>query len=709
MMTNQCLFSFSLALLVLFFYSTITTTVAQSPAVAPVKAAPVPAAATPAALVPTLPQSPSDNTPDTAATDIIGILRKAKSYSVFIRLLKITQLINQINSQLITTKSGGLTILAPDDSAFSELKAGFLNSLTDAQKLELLQFHILPNYVSSNNFDTLTNPVRTLAGDKPGRVDLNVTSYGGSVNISTGVVNTTVNGIVYTDKRLAIYKLDKVLLPLDFYATNTPAAAPALAPATAVAKAPKADKDDSSSSDDSSDSSQGVGTKEESGDVRMKGCGMWVSLGVALVATMTGNSSRAACGGVVRDGVGNAIFSFSRNLGCCTITWAELHGIMDGLELLWSRGVRTVEIETDSATATTLIYDNSNGSHPCTQLINRIKLLLSRPWNVSIKHVYRECNKVANFMAKFGQELSHGLHVFEHVPEGCLDLLEQDGIKVVAWGCDSSSMHGIAAPAPGFSTVPLVPVTPSGAPTPTAAAIVPKGPIIDIIQILRKAKKFSVLIRLLKTTQLINQLNSQLATSGSGGLTIFAPDDAGFSKLKAGFLNSLSDRQKVELLQFHTISTYISISNFDTLTNPVQTQAGDDPKRLQLNVTTYGGSQVSMTTGAVNASVTGTVYTDNKLAIYQVDKVLLPLDFVLPKASAPAPALAAAKGDSAKGDKSKSGAGGNGSGSGDDSNSSGSADDSALPVDTSMSIKVEPITWMPLLLLGFAYVAGHLI
>ncbi|KAF7822273.1 ribonuclease H [Senna tora] len=147
--------------------------------------------------------------------------------------------------------------------------------------------------------------------------------------------------------------------------------------------------------------------------------------------SVQGNSSRAACGGVVRDGVGNAILSFSRNLGCCTITWAELHGIMDGLELLWSRGVRTVEIETDSATATTLIYDNSNGSHPCTQLINRIKLLLSRPWNVSIKHVYRECNKVADFMAKFGQELSHGLHVFEHVPEGCLDLLEQDGLGVV--------------------------------------------------------------------------------------------------------------------------------------------------------------------------------------------------------------------------------------------------------------------------------------
>ncbi|MED6134963.1 hypothetical protein PIB30_041935 [Stylosanthes scabra] len=204
-------------------------------------------------------------------------------------------------------------------------------------------------------------------------------------------------------------------------------------------------------------------------------------------------------------------------------------------------------------------------------------------------------------------------------------------------------------PAPGFSTVPLVPVSPRGAPI----AAAPRAPTIDIVQILKKAKRFSVLIRLLKTTQLINQLNSQLVTSGSGGLTLFAPEDSAFSKLKPGFLNSLSDRKKVELLQFHTLSSFISISNFDTLTNPVQTQAGDDPQRLQLNVTTSGGSQVSMTTGAVNASVTGTVYTDGKLAIYQVDKVLLPLDVVLP-AKAPAPAPGKAKAEKTKASSSSS-------------------------------------------------------
>ncbi|KAK7359183.1 hypothetical protein VNO77_01131 [Canavalia gladiata] len=247
------------------------------------------------------------------------------------------------------------------------------------------------------------------------------------------------------------------------------------------------------------------------------------------------------------------------------------------------------------------------------------------------------------------------------------------------------------APAPGFNTVPLVPTTPSGAPTPM---IIPKGPTIDIVQILRKAKRFSVLIRLLKTTQLINQLNSQLLTSGSGGLTLFAPEDSAFSKLKAGFLNSLSDRQKVELLQFHTLSSFISISNFDTLTNPVQTQAGDDPQRLQLNVTTYGGTQVNMATGAVNATVTGTVYTDNKLAIYQVDKVLLPLDLVLPsKAPAPAPSLAK-KGP--KSDKSNSTAADDSSAAGDDSDGDGKA----LPAGVSGGCFVKVMTWVNVIVIG---------
>jgi hypothetical protein len=197
--------------------------------------------------------------------------------------MKTTQLISQLNSQLLTIKSGGLTILAPDDSAFSQLKAGFLNTLSDGQKLELLQFHVISDYVSSSNFDTLTNPVRTLAGAKPGKVELNVISYGGSVNISTGEVNTTIDGIIYTDKHLAIYKVGKVLLPTEFFAkAKAPGKAPSLAPEPS-ALSPKADKE-KPLSPDSSDSSSQVkpSSNNSSSTVKIIANGKWISLVLGL-------------------------------------------------------------------------------------------------------------------------------------------------------------------------------------------------------------------------------------------------------------------------------------------------------------------------------------------------------------------------------------------------------------------------------------------
>lgn len=169
----------------------------------------------------------------------------------------------------------------------------------------------------------------------------------------------------------------------------------------------------------------------------------------------------------------------------------------------------------------------------------------------------------------------------------------------------------------------------SPAPSPSSAPT-------DIIRILKKAGGFTTLIRLLQTTQVATQINAQLLNSNNG-LTLFAPNDNSFSTLKPGFLNSLNDQQKNELIQFHELPSFVSLSNFDTLSNPVRTQAGDDPERLALNITS-SGTQVNLTTGVVNATVGGSVFSDHQLAIYQVDKVLLPKDFFIPKSPPPAPA-----------------------------------------------------------------------
>ncbi|KAB5530194.1 hypothetical protein DKX38_020275 [Salix brachista] len=158
-------------------------------------------------------------------TNVTKILEKAGHFTIFIRLLRSTQEENHLFSAL-NDSSSGLTIFAPTDSAFSELKSGTLNTLSDGDKSELVKFHVLPTFLSTSQFQTVSNPLGTWAGTGS-RLPLNVTSYPNSVNITTGLTNTSLSGTVYTDNQLAIYKIEKVLLPKDVFGSKAPAPAPA--------------------------------------------------------------------------------------------------------------------------------------------------------------------------------------------------------------------------------------------------------------------------------------------------------------------------------------------------------------------------------------------------------------------------------------------------------------------------------------------------
>lgn len=235
--------SFPLTFSLLLLIQCTTTTLAQ-PAAAPAPAGP---------------------------TNVTKILEKAGQYTTLIRLLKITQVGDQINTQL-NNSNQGMTIFAPTDNAFSALKSGTLNSLTDQEKVELIQFHVLPTVLSTSQFQTVSNPLRTQAGNSAGgQFPLNVTTSGNSVNISTGVTNATVANTVYTDSTLAVYQVDNVLLPLAMFGPKAPA------PAPGIAKKPKKKSGaaDSPSSDD--------GTADASGTSGLRAKCLLVGV-IALVA-----------------------------------------------------------------------------------------------------------------------------------------------------------------------------------------------------------------------------------------------------------------------------------------------------------------------------------------------------------------------------------------------------------------------------------------
>ncbi|KAJ6403294.1 hypothetical protein OIU84_015244 [Salix udensis] len=144
-------------------------------------------------------------------------------------------------------------------------------------------------------------------------------------------------------------------------------------------------------------------------------------------------------------------------------------------------------------------------------------------------------------------------------------------------------------------------------PAPTKAPVPPPSLAVptDTIKILLKAGRFLSFVRLMKATQVDTQLFSQL-NSSTDGITIFAPNDNAFSSRVAGAVGSLNDREKLEFVQFHILPRCLSISDFQT--------------------------------GLTKTSISNTVYTDKQVAIYEVDKVLVPKDLFPPAPPAPAPA-----------------------------------------------------------------------
>ncbi|KAK9999030.1 hypothetical protein SO802_018633 [Lithocarpus litseifolius] len=283
-MTKQrALFSLSILLVFLLHCNTTLGQPAAAPAQpanAPVQPANAPVQpATPPVVQPAKAPAPvqSAKVPPTqkGVPDVTKILGKAGGFLVFIRLLKSTGVSDQLYGQL-NNSNNGFTIFAPTDAAFSSLKPGTINSLSDLQKTQLIQFHILNSVVTLSNFQTLSNPVPTEAGDaSAGEFPLTVITAGNQVNISTGLVNTTLGGTVYSDNQLDIYQVEKVLLPLDIFNSKPRHKAPALAPTLSTPK----------TEDNGDEDSQSVPIEvDESSAVSLSGHGILVSIEVILVA-----------------------------------------------------------------------------------------------------------------------------------------------------------------------------------------------------------------------------------------------------------------------------------------------------------------------------------------------------------------------------------------------------------------------------------------
>ncbi|KAI5661754.1 hypothetical protein M9H77_21077 [Catharanthus roseus] len=192
-------------------------------------------------------QSPTAPAPAPAGPiNLTAILEKAGQFNTFNRFLGQTQVGNQINNQ-VNNSHDGMTVLAPTDNAFQNLPSGTLNRLSDQQQVQLILYHVLPKFYGFEDLQTVSNPVRTQASGQDGKVfGLNFTGEANQnqVNVTSGEVTTTIYNALRKDFPLAVYQVDKVLLPQEFFETNNNASAPAASSSKPTLNSTRSDSGD---------------------------------------------------------------------------------------------------------------------------------------------------------------------------------------------------------------------------------------------------------------------------------------------------------------------------------------------------------------------------------------------------------------------------------------------------------------------------------
>ena len=232
--------------------------------------------ASPPAPTPTPSPAPAPSPPYVNLTDLLSV---AGPFQNFLNYLESTKVIDTFQNKANNTDEG-ITIFVPKDDAFKNLKKPSLSNLTQDQLKQLILFHALPHYYSLSDFKNLSqvSPVRTFAG--AGGYALNFTDTSGTVQLDSGWSKTKVSSSVHSTDPVAIYQVDKVLLPEAIFGTDIP---PTPAPAPAPDTSPTAD---SPTSDDSAGAGSAPGKSSPNSSYRINGVGIWSQLVLAIAGVL---------------------------------------------------------------------------------------------------------------------------------------------------------------------------------------------------------------------------------------------------------------------------------------------------------------------------------------------------------------------------------------------------------------------------------------
>lgn len=226
---------------------------------------------------PSPPESPTPAPAPAPAPDFVNLtelLTVAGPFHTFLQYLQSTKVLDTFQNQANNTEEG-ITIFVPKDSSFASLKKPSLSKLKADEIKQVILFHALPHFYSLADFKNLsqTASTPTFAG---GDYTLNFTDNSGTVKINSGWSITKVTSAVHATDPVAIYQVDKVLLPEAIFGTDIPPV-PAPAPTPEIAPAADSPADQSAGSKSSSPSS----SPDSSSSYKIVSYGIWGNLVLA--------------------------------------------------------------------------------------------------------------------------------------------------------------------------------------------------------------------------------------------------------------------------------------------------------------------------------------------------------------------------------------------------------------------------------------------
>ncbi|KAK4267368.1 hypothetical protein QN277_024155 [Acacia crassicarpa] len=133
-----------------------------------------------------------------------------------------------------------------------------------------------------------------------------------------------------------------------------------------------------------------------------------------------------ASGGLLRDEHGKLLMAFMFNGEGGDSLNAELWGCLHGLKIAWDMGYRDAILETDSSDAVELIKQPLNRGHEDCCLIEEIKVMFDRNWNVDIHLISRWANVAADHLARASISAPSGIHMMSYADAELKRILEND-------------------------------------------------------------------------------------------------------------------------------------------------------------------------------------------------------------------------------------------------------------------------------------------